>query len=537
MTNAFVLKLSGTGALAYSTYLGGGAADLALGMALYTSGSGTSVYLAGKTSSSNFPLKGALQTAMAGGFVAKLNPSGGGASDLVFSTYIGGGPNDYANAIALDPSGNAYVTGAALGSSFPTTTGAFQTSFNGGLSDAFVTAIKADGSAYLYSTYLGGSLDEVGNGIAVDASGNAYVTGQTSSTNSSAKPFPTSTSAFQTTFGGGAFDAFVTKLNSTGTALMYSSYLGGTATDEGRGIAVDAGGNAYVTGQTFSSAGFPLPNATQPTFAGTAGTSSDAFASEVNSAGSQLVFSTYLGGSGDQDQNTTGAIAVDGPGATMYVTGNTDSSGFPVVTPHQPTNGGGIDAFVVKYDQPAFSISATTPAAVAPGTSATSTVTLTSYNSYATGVTLSCTVTGSGTPMPACGASSFSPASPVTPLASPGAQTTLTVTTTGPSGALLHPTKFFYAMLMPIVGISLVGVSFGSGRSRRRKLLGFLMGLMIVAALLMMPACGGSSSSSGGGGGGGGGSTGTPAGTYTVTVTGTDGTNHTQTAQFTLTVN
>jgi len=537
--NAFILKLSATtGTLAYSTFLGGSTADTALGIALDSSGD---VYAVGQTSSANFPSKNALQTTAAGGFLVKLTPAGNEASDLVFSTYLGAGSGDTANAVALDSSGNAYVTGQTVSASFHTTTGVVQTKF-GGVSDAFVTAIKGDDSAYIYSTYLGGADIDIGDSIAVDASGNAYVTGETASTNSSTPPFPTTSGAFQTTYGGGSYDSFVTKLNSTGSTLVYSSYLGGGAVDNGRSIAIDGSGNAYVTGQTFSSTVFPITsNATQPTFATSA--ASQAFVTEVNPAGSQLVFSTYLGGAVDQDAGsfgTNGGIAVDGAGATIYVTGSTDSSNFPVTTtpaPFQPANGGGtgtIDAFVVKYDQAAFSIAATTPAAVAPETSATSTITLTSYNNYATGVTLSCSVSGSGTPLPACSASSFSPASPITPLASPGAQTTLTVTTTGPNGALFHPTKFFYALGLPIVGLSLVGVSFSSARSRRRKLLGFVMILMVVVALLLMPACGGSSSSGGGGGGGNGG---TPAGTYNVTVTGTDGANHTQAVVFPLTVN
>ena len=176
-------------------------------------------------------------------FVSKLNAAG---SALVYSTYLGGsGRGRWATGIAVDASGNAYVTGVTGSSDFPTTPGAFQTTLTAGASDAFVTKLNAAGSALLYSTYLGGSSQRLrATGIAVDASGNAYVTGFTDSSD-----FPTTPGAFQTTYGGGTFcDAFVSKLNAAGSALLYSTYLGGSGDDVGSGIAVDASGNAYVTG-------------------------------------------------------------------------------------------------------------------------------------------------------------------------------------------------------------------------------------------------------------------------------------------------
>ncbi len=534
--NAFIFELNPAGsALTYSTYLGGSISDIALGVAVDSSGN---VYAAGKTSSPDFPLSAnPLQGSPVGGFVSKLKPAGAGASDLVFSTYLGGGGNDFVNAIALDSSANAYVTGQAESSTFHTTTGAFQTTFGGGITDAFVTAVKADGSAYIYSTYLGGSDIDIGFAIAVDSSGNAYVTGQTASSNTSAKPFPTTTGAFQTTFGGGAFDAFVTKLNSTGSALVYSSYLGGSQADLGASIAVDGAGNAYVTGQTSSS---DFPTAGTPTQTTFGGGTFDAFVSEVNAAGSALAFSTYLGGSGDEDTTGNfGAIAVDSAGATIYVTGNTASNTDFPITPNPGVlqtgyGGGAFDAFVTKYAQQTFSIAATAPAAVSPGTSATSKVTLTALNGYNSKVNLTCSVTGTGSPLPACSTTSFS-TNPLTP-GSPGTTSTLTITTIGPSSSIFHARKIFYAMFLPIIGISLVGVGFNS---RRKKVLGILIIAMALAALLLMPACGGGSSGGGGGGGGGGGTGGTPAGSYTVTITGTgtDAATITQSTQVTLTVN
>jgi Beta-propeller repeat len=532
--NAFVFELNSTGnALIYGTYLGGsgpGSSDVVKAMAIDSS---KNVYVVGRTSSTDFPVQAPLQASLAGtsnGFVTKL--ASGGAS-LVFSTYLGGGTGDYASGVAVDSSGNVYVTGGTSNGTFPTTAGAFQpkcgTDGNcNGLSDAFVTVINAAGSGYVYSTFLGGSGIEAAAGIAVDASGNAYVTGSTTSTD-----FPLK-SALQGTYGGDT-DAFVTKLNAAGNALVYSTYLGGSQPDGGAYIAVDGGNNAYVTGQTESSP-FPTSGATQTALGG----GNDAFVAEINSAGA-LAFSTYLGGSLDEDGtvgNEEGAIAVDPMGGSIYVTGNTTSSDFPPSSAFQSANAGGSDAFVVKYTQVTFNLAAATPAAVSPGTSATSMVTLTSVNSYASPVNLTCSVSGGGTPAPACSASSFSPASPITP-SSTGAPTTLTITTTGPSASNFTSRKLFYAMWIPIAGISLVGMSFGSARSRRKKLLGFLMIAMVVAALFIMPACGGSSNSGGGGGGGGGGNTGTPAGAYTVTITGTgtDASATTQSAQVTLTVN
>ena len=516
--NAFVFELNPGGtSLVYSTYLGGTGTDLAFGIALDSS-SPANVYAVGQTSSTDFPTQSPLQSA-AGGFVTKLNSSG---SALLFSTYLGGGPQDFAGAVALDSSNNAYVTGGTTSSSFQTTAGVVQTTF-GGVSDAFVAVIKADGSGYVYSTFLGGSGIDVGDGIAVDSTG-AYVTGETQSSD-----FPLQ-SPLQGTLNGNE-DAFVTKLNPTGTALVYSTFLGGSQADFGASIAVDGTNNAYVTGQT-DSTDFPTTSATQTSLGG--GSGFDAFVSEINATGSALAFSTYLGGSGDEDAvGNFGAIAVDSGGANIYVTGTTSSSDFPTTSPFQAHIGdSSSDAFVVKYAQvPSFTVAATTPAAVAPGSPGTSTVTLTALHGYASKVNLSCSISGSGTPAPACSTSSFS-ANSVTPTLA-GATSTLTITTTGASAAMFVPGKLFYAVWLPIAGISLGGVSFGSAGSRRKKLLGFLMIFMVTAAVFLMPAC--SSSSSGGGGGGGG----TPAGSYTVTITGTGTDAHTvtQSTQVTLTVN
>jgi len=313
--NAFVTKVDPTGsALVYSTYFGGHFIDQGSGIAVDAEGN---VYVTGWTNSREFPITpGAFQSTHGGGFrdafVTKFNPTG---SALVYSTYLGGGLNDEGWAIAVDAAGNSYITGKTASLHFPTTQSAFQRSFGGGDDDAFVTKLNPTGSALVYSTYLGGIFCEFGWGIAVDAAGHAYVTGPTYSAN-----FPTTRRAFQPTFGG-HHNAFVTKLNRTGSALVYSTYLGGRDAS-GRGIAVDAAGHAYVTGTAYSTDFPTTPGAFQPAHAGGFG---DAFVTKLNRTGSALVYSTYLGGSGDE--NSYG-IAVDAAG-NVSVTGATNSTDFP----------------------------------------------------------------------------------------------------------------------------------------------------------------------------------------------------------------
>jgi photosystem II stability/assembly factor-like uncharacterized protein len=244
-------------------------------------------------------------------FLAKLNDTG---SSLIFSTFLGGTGIDAAFSIALDSSGNAYVTGATTSTDF-LVANAFQASPGGG-NDAFVLKMNSSGDTLLYSSYLGGSDGESGHGIAVDGGGNAYVTGSTRSAN-----FPTM-NAFQSTIGSSfSTDAFVTKISNAG-ALVYSTYLGGNDTDTGYGIATDSSGNAHITGVTTSS-NFPTANPLQSTNGGSVG---DAFVTKLNSTGSGLLYSTYLGGS---NIDLGRGIAVD-PAGNTYVTGYTGSPGFPL---------------------------------------------------------------------------------------------------------------------------------------------------------------------------------------------------------------
>ena len=261
---------------------------------------------------------------------------------VVYSTVLSGSNTDSGFGIAVDSSGNAYVAGQTYSSDFPTVN-PFQGTYGQG-SDAFVAKLSATGSL-IYSTYFGGASYEDARAIAVDATGNAYVTGMTISVN-----FPTK-NPFQANLGdtpGG--DAFVTKFNASGNALIYSTYLGGTASDRGYGIAVDNAGNAFVTGVT-SSSNFPVVAAFQPTLAG----GGNAFVTKLNAAGSALIFSTYLGGGGEQGNG----ITTDASG-NAYVVGTTSSNNFPTVNPFQATMGGWghgiltgytyIDAFLTKFN-------------------------------------------------------------------------------------------------------------------------------------------------------------------------------------------
>ncbi|MDQ1591762.1 MAG: hypothetical protein QOG71_2389 [Pyrinomonadaceae bacterium] len=336
--DAFVVKLNPAGtALVYATYLGGSSTELSFSLAVDASGQ---VHIAGQTSSDNFPTTpGAFQTTRGGGnnsdaFVSKLNASG---SSLLYSTFIGGGDNDGASAIALDAAGNAYVTGDtgtnASGQdfqNFPTTPGAFQTQEGGRFStDAFVSKLNSSGSSLVYSTLLGGNHYDVPYGIAVDASGNAFVTGYTESIT-----FPVTAGAFRTT--GGSTEAFVTKLNATGSGLVYSTLLGGAEEDRGQDIAIDAAGHAYVTGYTSSRAFPTTPGSFQPATGGEPGIGYDAFAAKLNPAGSGLVYGTYLGGSGG---DLGLAIAAD-PAGNAYVAGLTGSTNFPLTNDAVSPNGG-----------------------------------------------------------------------------------------------------------------------------------------------------------------------------------------------------
>jgi uncharacterized protein (TIGR03437 family) len=319
-SNVFISKISADGTkLIYSTYLGGTGTDIGTGIAVDSSGN---ALVTGWTESKDFPVANAYQsqysskTLAYNAFVTKLNAAG---NALVFSTYLGGDTTDQANGIAVDSSGNAYITGGTDSSNFPTTPGAIQGGANpGGKSFIFLTKMSG-GGALVYSTFLNaGDLDGIAStaqGVAVDGSGNAYVAGYTSRTDLILA------NALQSTYKGSQA-AFVSKVNPSGSALVYSTYLGGSGTDQANAIAADSSGNAYITGST-TSTDFPTVGATQAKSGG----SLDAFVTKINPAGSAIVFSTYLGGSsGDLGFG----IGVDGTGK-VWVAGTTTSQDFPQV--------------------------------------------------------------------------------------------------------------------------------------------------------------------------------------------------------------
>ena len=330
--DAFVTKLSASGnTLIYSTYLGGGDYDEGNSLAVDRFGC---AYVVGFTISRDFPLQNPFQGSYgenSDAFVTKLSAGG---NSLIYSTFLGGGGYDRPSGLAVDRSGNVYLTGVTNSIDFP-----LQDPFQGGnagADDAFITKLSASGNSLVYSTYLGGSHQDVPFGLTVDGFGFAYVTGFTLSGN-----FPLR-NQFQGSFtGSGNEDAFVTKLSVAGDSLIYSTYLGGSGSDNATSLAVDTAGCAYVTGSTWSS-DFPLQNPFQGSFAGGA---RDAFVTKLSAAGNSMIYSTYLGGS---DYDEASSVAVDAF-SRAYVTGRTYSSNFPLQNPFQGSFSGGLyDAFVTK---------------------------------------------------------------------------------------------------------------------------------------------------------------------------------------------
>ncbi|MCJ7589186.1 MAG: SBBP repeat-containing protein [Candidatus Aminicenantes bacterium] len=320
--------------LVYSTYLGGYKSEEGRGIAV---DSGGSAYVTGYTGSLNFPVKNAYQGTSLGGdaFITKFSPSG---KSLVYSTYLGGAGLDRAAAIVVDKTGAVYIAGNTRSNNFPTKN-AYQKTLRG-WTDIFVTKLSPGGTSLVYSTYLGGSdndvesSDEDVNDIAVDANGAAYVTGSTTNTD-----FPVK-NAYQKKHRG-YYDVFVTKFSPSGSSLVYSTYLGGTEYDSGGSICVDSQRAAYITGST-ESGDFPVKSAFQKTLCGYR----DAFVTKLSPGGTRLVYSSYLGGSGYEESGN--AISVDSRRA-VFIAGHTNSTDFPVKNAYQGTYGGGsYDAFVAN---------------------------------------------------------------------------------------------------------------------------------------------------------------------------------------------
>jgi uncharacterized protein (TIGR03437 family) len=342
--DAFVMKLDSTPDVYFSHYFGGSGTDMFNGIALDGQ---NNVYLTGSTNSPDLPVKaGAAQTSLHGktsnAFVVAFTSVGVGT----YSTYLGGTGADYGNAIAANAAGDAFVTGSTTSTNFPMMGAPYQSTLKG-TQNAFVSKIGAGGGALIYSTYLGGSGNDEGLGIAVDPSGAAYITGGTTSAN-----FPVTAGAYQSTLAGST-NAFVTRLDGGGKTLLYSTYLGGGGSDGGTAIAIDSAGNAYLTGST-TSTNFPVTgDAFQSSNQGT----TNAFVAGLNPAGSGLLFASYLGGNGAAsvlkgatnygDYGTGVAVNC---GAGLVVTGVTTSTNFPVTGGGigQTYPGSGPEAFVAR---------------------------------------------------------------------------------------------------------------------------------------------------------------------------------------------
>ncbi len=559
--HAFATKLNATGsALIYSTYLAGSGDEGSTNSALDPGGN---LYVVGLTISPDFPTtRGAFQPALdagscirrgtpkacADGFITKLNAQG---SALVYSTYLGGSNDDVVLSLAVDSAGNAYATGVTLSTDFPTAAPLYPSAGTATCGPqktprpcvhAFVTKLNSAGTALAYSTYLAENGDVFGFGIAVDATGAAYVTGATDSSQ-----FPTTVGAMQTSFGGGTCgntshsfdcpDAFVAKLDPTGSTLSYSTYLGGSGFDFGLGIAIDGAGNAYVVGGT-NSLDFPT---TDPTLGVLKGGSCsitaqvltspfawsfdcpNAFLTKIDPTGSKQLFSTYLGGgSGD----VAFGVAVDASGGT-YLAGSTLSPTFPTVNAFQPSMTGYADGFISKFGSGTgqdFTLAAAsgspTSDTVAPGQSATYTLTMTGEGGFNQSVSLTCT----GAPSEA----TCTVPNPVT-AGSSATNVTVSVTTTAPSLSVprsrpLPPAPPLSPGLRGLLMLALVLALMAWAIARRNQpavsrwqstMVPLASGLLLALALA---GCGGGGSSSNVTH-----NPGTPAGTYTLTVTGSTG--------------
>lgn len=350
-SDAFITKFTAAGgAVTWSAFYGGAGLDEALGVAV---DSENSIYFTGRTDSQTvnglgFPLVTAIQNTLGGAtdaFVAKLSADG---TQLGFSTYLGGFGEDSGNDIAVDAELQPVVVGTTASTNFWATRP--YAAFNGGVSDAFATKLTAAGNTLVWSTYLGGSAADAGNGVAVDAAGATYITGATRSFS-----FPRTAGVVQGAIGSqnvnNTFidDGFATKISATGT-VEYSTFLGGSAYDAGVAIAVDTTGNAYIFGDT-ESANYPVASPYQSTYRG----NRDTFLTKLNPMATARVFSTYLGGTGS---DLAGDIAV--LNGIAFLAGGTTSTNFPVKGALQPTNAGAYDAFVVQVEPAGTSLTSST---------------------------------------------------------------------------------------------------------------------------------------------------------------------------------
>jgi len=345
--DAFVTKFSADGSqIVYATYLGGSGTDEARGIAVDSAGRAV---VSGYTDSPNFPVLNGFQTQLGGktdAFVVRLNSTG---TALEYGTYLGGAEPDGASRLTLDADGDVYVTGFTGSADFPHSQNAMQPNFSGDY-DAFVAKIASVGGALVYSTYLGGRDGDSGTGIAVDSAKNVYVGGSTDSGD-----FPIGPKSFTDTFQGGRFgDAFVTKLSADGSTRIYSTYVGGSGSDSGADIAVDRDGYCYITGTTDSNDLMLAAPDIQPYQTAPPGGLSDIFVHKILPDGSFILFTTYLGSTGE---DVARAIEVDedlNPHTKIYVLGETSSEGFPLQDAFQSNHGGNSDIFLTKMHENVF---------------------------------------------------------------------------------------------------------------------------------------------------------------------------------------
>lgn len=322
--------------LRYSTMIGGTGFDAGEAIAVDST---NHAYITGVAGAADFPTTAGVFQRTSSSPVAFVSKFAFDGSSLIYSTFIGGTSGRTVSfGIKVNSAGNAYITGFTEAADFPTTPGAFQTGLRGS-NDAFVTELTPAGAHLVYSTLLGGSATELAQGLALDSTGNAYITGSTQSTD-----FPTTPAVISRTLNG-LSDAFITKLNSRGTNVVYSTYLGGSKSEIGDGIALDSSNNAYIAGNTLS-ADFPVTAGAPQTKFGGGTEGGDFFATKVNADGSAIVYSTYIGGTGDEGSEGRGGIAVDGNG-NAYITGDTFSADFPT-TPGAFQPSGSCGPFVTK---------------------------------------------------------------------------------------------------------------------------------------------------------------------------------------------
>jgi Beta-propeller repeat len=519
MNDAFVIKIDPTGSnLLYATYIGGSDEEIANGLAVDSTGN---MYVGGETKSTNFTVVQPLQGTNKGGsdgFIAQVD---GTTGSFKFLDYLGGTGADTITGVALDGSNNVYVAGITTSTDFPVhgsspyqtqcgSNGQCDASGGNAQDDSFITAIKSDKSQYIYSTYFGGNGGDDAETIVVDNQGDAYITGLTSSNDLKIA------NAYQTKINGSASNnVFVAEMNPSGSATPYVTYLGGSAADVAFGLALDSNARIYLTGQT-TSPDFPTKNPTQNVFGG----ATDAFVTLLDPSkanGSQLIFSTFLGGPGNEDSQLAD-IAIDSSD-NIYVTGDTASSQstspfFPIVNAFQPNLNTAPDAFLTVISSSitpkasfTVDVSALSPDAINVGSSATATVTVTSQNGFGGNISLACAVTPKTTVPPTCATNPQT----VTLPANGTVTSTLTMGTVSPTSNV-----GIGAFWLPLAGLAIITPGLTGIRRRSRPF--FFAACFVLTALLLMPGC--VSGTGTGGGGGGGGAPGTSKGTYHFTVSG-----------------